>query len=224
MRKIQTIIIVLIVLNVLLFSYHSALNSKIQSQVDFYENYSSAIVNGETDTDKFQCLYNEKSLASILDRYTQEYLMIKSDYEYFLENTKIGRTVESRLTIEGYLPHIQCLSTSQRVYNYKINKRLTELSYHIKGLMLGASAADYISSKRITIINDETTGYCDIAIMRSKPIEYNFDFTENGQLVDSYYEQNRSIANSTMKGGVISVTVIDPCDESKNRDFRLKIL
>ena len=223
MRKTQTIIIVLIVLNVLLFSYHSALNSKIQSQVDFYENYSSAIVNGETDADEFQCLYNKKSLPSILDFYTQEYLLIKGEFEYFSKHAKNGRIEDSRITIEGYFPSVSCLSTSQRVYNYKINKRLTEHLYNIKGFMLGASAADYISSKRITIINDETSEYCDMAIMRSKPIEYNFDFTVNGQLVHSYYEQNRSIANSTMKDGVISVTVIDPCDQSKNRDFRLKI-
>ena len=223
MRKIQTIIIVLSFINVLSYIYYSTLNNKIQSQVDFYENFSSAVVNGETDIDKLQCLFNAKSLPSILDMYTQESLFIKGEFEYFSKHAKNGRIVDSRITNDGYFPSASCLSTSQRVYNYKINKRLTEHLYNIKRYMLGASAADYISSKRITIINDETTGYCDIAIMRSKPIEYNFDFTVNGQLVDSYYEQNRSIANSTMKDGVISVTVIDPCDESKNRDFRLKI-
>lgn len=224
MRKIQTFIIVLIVLNALLFSYHSTLNSKIQSQVKFYENYSSAIVNGETDADKFQCLYNIKSLPSTLDMYTQEYLLMKREFEYFSKHAKNGRIEDLRITIEGYFPSVSCLSNSQRVYNYKINKRLTEHLYNIKKFMLGASAADYLPSKQITIINDETTRFCDVAFMRSKPNEYNFDFTINGQIADFHFERNSSIDNSAMKDGVISVTIIDPCDENKNKDFRLKIL
>lgn len=221
MRVNKISIIIFLIVNLFLYAYHWALESKIQSEVTFYENYAKSILNGETDIDDFQCLLNIKSLPSIFSIYIQEYQMIKSDFEYFLENAKMGRIVESRLTFEGYLPHIPCLKTSKRVYDYKINKRLTGQFYNNKSYMLGASAADYLTQYRIDIIQDESNGFCNIALNRSIPIEYIFNCTLNGKPLDYY--KNNSINNSSIEDGKINVTIIDPCNKSNNKDFSLKI-
>ncbi len=220
MRTSRLFIALLILLNVSLYCYHYILDNKVQDYIDIFQEYSMSIINGDTDINTFQCLYNRRSNVSLLKNYIpniKDYQSLKNSYEYYVEGISMGQSRNVGIST------VRCFHVSQRAYNYNIDQQVIREFQEVKSWMLIGPQGMYLHKPSIKILDDGSKGYCNTALINTDHIEYHLDVEIEGELKKIHYGNTTTIHNSSIQNGMITITVFDPCDEGNRKVFRLRV-
>jgi|GEM_PF-7101945 len=219
MIKRKYILRTLLAINILLFCYSYCLDEKIKSYLDIFSGYSYSIINKKTNVVNFGCLYNRYYEAPVLQISNERYIKSKNQFDYFNEGIKFGQSRDVDLVNTSH----NCISTTQRIFNYNIDRNIkTEYNNYILQTLIGPQGM-YLHRPTIQILSDSSNDFCHVALVNTDIIRYHFDLLINGQIQDHNWDRNTTISNSAIKDGLISITVIDPCDRQNDRNYKLKI-
>ena len=221
MKSYQFSIVLLLIINISFFIYYSLLNGKIQSYTDEFEEHTTMIINRNTDIEDFQCLYNKPYFPGMIEEFyinhIRDYKILKGQYKDYVNGINNGHIINVGI------PTLSCLHTSQRIFNYNIDNRIRNEFLRLKRMMMIGPQGMYLHRQTIQFINDDSNGFCNAALINTDIVDYSFELEINGQVKDFHYAENITLDNDDIENDIISITVFDPCEKERRREFRLRI-
>ena len=221
MKSYQFSIVLMLIINISLLIYYSILDGKIQSYTDEFEEHTTMIINRNTDIEDFQCLYNKPYFPGMIEEFyinhIRDYKILKGQYKDYVNGINNGHIINVGI------PTLSCLHTSQRIFNYNIDNRIRNEFLRLKRMMMIGPQGMYLHRQTIQFINDDSNGFCKAALINTDRVDYSFELEINGQAKDFHYAENITLDNDDIENDIISITVFDPCEKERRREFRLRI-